>query len=107
MKNTLLKIFGVCIALVLMAKISHWFLKYDEKTVNIINLAMCCLIGTYYVIVGFALNETRFKLLFVCCGLYLIVMNFLNEMSIISIIGVVCMLAPMLVGKYAKAFKEA
>lgn len=107
MKNTLLKIFGVCVALVLIAKMSHWIFKYDEKTVHIINLAMFSLIGIYYVIVSLTLDETRFKLLFVCCGLYLIVMNFLDEMTILSIIGIICILAPMLVGKYAKAFKEA
>ena len=84
--------------IVLTVKISDWFLAYDDGTDEIINTVMFSLIGLYYLIMGFQLKNI-WKFVFAGCGVYLILMNFLPENPYITVIGIICMLIPMIVAK--------
>ncbi len=66
---------------------------------------MFSLIGVAYVVVGFAWNNKFTKIIFITCGLFLIAMNFIEKNTILTIIGIICMLTPMLIGRFYKEKK--
>jgi len=105
MKKNLFSILPILIAFVLVAKISGWFINYSEQTNNLINSLMFTIIGVYYVINGLLLNQLKIKITLLISGLFLIGMNFITQNYIVSIIGIVCIIVPMLIAKYSKEFK--
>lgn len=106
MKKTAIIVFRVLIGLVLIGKISNWFLDYSDETNKILNTAMFCLIGIAYIFVGITWDKKWMKLVFIVCGLYLIVMNFLEPHVMLSIIGILCTLIPILIARFLPAEKE-
>jgi hypothetical protein len=100
MKKTLLLIFRVLIGIILIGKVSNWFFNYSDETNRIINAAMFTLIGIAYLVGGFIWNKKLINLIFVICGLYLIGMNFITDFSFKSIIGIICILTPMLIVRF-------
>ena len=106
MKNILFTSFRVLLILVLIAKILNWFLKFSEETNQVLNAAMFCLIGVAYIYMGFVWDKKLVKLLIVFCGIFLILMNFVPERTWITIVGIVCILVPMIIARFQKKEKE-
>ena len=100
LKNNTLKIYRILIGIVLIGKISNWFLNYSDETNKILSAAMFCLIGIAYLAFSWAFDKTILKLILAICGIYLIIMNFIPDFSCNSIIGIVCILTPMIIGKF-------
>ena len=100
LKNNSIQIFRILLGIVLVGKMSNWFLNYSDETNKILSIAMFCLIGIAYLVFAWAFNKIILKLIFLGCGLYLIIMNFLPDFSWSSIIGIVCILTPMIIGRF-------
>uniref|UniRef100_UPI00404796C4 hypothetical protein n=1 Tax=Flavobacterium sp. TaxID=239 RepID=UPI00404796C4 len=97
MKNILHKIFLILIGIVLIGKISNWFLNYSDETNQILNVGMFTLIGIAYLVGGFVWDKKLINIIFLVCGIYLIAMNFIGDFGLKSIIGIICILTPMLI----------
>jgi hypothetical protein len=100
MKKTLLKIFRVLIGVILIGKISNWFLNYSDETNHILNVGMFTLIGIAYLVGGFIWDRKLINIIFLISGLYLITMNFVNDFGLKHEIGIVCILIPMLIVRF-------
>ena len=100
LKNNTLKIYGILIGIVLVGKISNWFLNYSDETNKILNTAMFCLIGIAYMVFSWTFDKIILKLALAICGTYLIAMNFIPDFSWNSIIGIICIVTPMIIGKF-------
>lgn len=101
MKKILHKIFLILIGIVLIGKISNWFLNYSDETNQILNAGMFTLIGIAYLVGGFVWNKKLINIIFLVCGIYLIAMNFIGDFGLKSIIGIVCILTPMLIARFS------
>ena len=99
-KNNSIQIYRILIGIVLIGKISNWFLNYSDETNKLLNTVMFCLIGIAYLTFSWALDKAILKLIFVICGLYLIVMNFIPDFGWNSRIGITCILTPLVIGKF-------
>ena len=99
-KNNTFKIYSILIGIILVGKISNWFLNYSDETNKILNTAMFCLIGVAYLAFSWAFDKLLLKIIFAICGIYLILMNFIPNFSWNSIIGIICILTPMIIGKF-------
>lgn len=105
MKKNLFSVLAILIAVILVAKISGWFLNYSEQTNRIINTLMFTIIGFYYIVNGLLLNLLKIKFTLLISGLFLIAMNFIPQNYKVSIIGIVCIIVPMLLVRYSKELK--
>lgn len=101
MKKILFVIFKVLIVIILIGKISNWFLNYSDKTNEILNASMFILIGIAYFVGGFIWEKKLMNIIFLTCGIYLIVMNFFGDFALKSIIGIVCILTPLLIVRFS------
>ena len=102
MKKILFTIFQILITIVFIGKISNWFLNYSDETNQILNVAMFTLIGIAYMYTGFIWDKKLIKTILIVCGLYLIVANFISDFYLKSIIGIVCILVPMLIIRFSQ-----
>ncbi len=102
MKNAIFIVFKTLIALVLVGKVLNWFLDFSYGTNQLLNAAMFSLIGIAYLVVGFAWDSKLTKVVFITCGLFLIAMNFFEKNTILTIVGIICILTPMLIGRFYK-----
>ena len=100
MKKISLKIFFILIGIVLIGKISNWFLNYSDETNEILNTTMFCFIGISYLAFSWTFEKTVMKFVFAICGIYVILMNFIPDFSWNKIIGSVCILIPMIIGRF-------
>ena len=107
MKKILITIFQILVAIVLIGKISNWFLDYSQETNETINTAMYILIGISYLYVGFLWKKTITKFIFLICGLYLIGVNFMGEFALKSILGIFSMLTPIIIERFSKREEES
>ena len=101
MKKTLFTIFRILIGIILVGKISNWFLNYSDETNHILNAGMFTLIGIAYLVGGFIWDKKLTNIIFLICGIYLIAMNFIDDFGLKSIIGIVCILTPMLIARFS------
>lgn len=101
MKKILFTIFRVLIGIILIGKISNWFLNYSDETNQILNAGMFTLIGIGYLVGGFNWDKKLINIIFILCGIYLIAMNFIGDFGLKSIIGIVCILTPMLIARFS------
>lgn len=101
MKKILNIIFLILIGIVLIGKISNWFLNYSDETNQILNAGMFTLIGIAYLVGGFVWDKKLINIIFMVCGIYLIAMNFISDFGLKSIIGIVCILTPMLIARFS------
>lgn len=85
------------IIVILTAKVSNWFFDFSEPTNDIINTTMFCLIGVAYLYWSINQSNQVYKVFVSACGVYIIVMNFIERSSLMTIIGIVCVLAPMII----------
>ncbi|MDZ7755992.1 hypothetical protein [Rhodohalobacter sp.] len=100
LKNNAIRIFKILLVVVIAANISDWFFNYSSEINHILNTAMFSLIGIAYLTFSWAFDKTVLKIIFALCGIYLIAMNFLSDYDWISIVGIVCLLVPMIIGKF-------
>jgi len=67
---------------------------------------MFSVIGIAYLIFAFAYENRIKRSILLICGTYLIVGNFLPEKSYLSLIGIVAVVVPMLIGRFSKETKQ-
>lgn len=106
MKKNVIFILGIFAIIIFLAKISGLFINYSEKTNNIINSLMFTVIGIYYLIFGIVLTELKLKIALIISGIFLIFMNFLPNNIVLNIIGIACIVIPMILAKYSKEVKQ-
>lgn len=99
LNNYYILIFRVLLGLTLFFKISNWFIAYSAETNNIINITMFCLIGIAFLAFSWAVNKIIIKLTLLICGIFLIAMNFIPDFETKSIIGITCLLLPLILAK--------
>lgn len=75
-------------------------MNYSDETNQILNAGMFTLIGIAYLVGGFVWNKIPINIIFIVCGIYLISMNFIDNFGVKSIIGIVCILTPMLIARF-------
>ncbi|MCJ8497127.1 sodium/glutamate symporter [Chryseobacterium salipaludis] len=102
MKKNLHKLFLILIGIVLIGKLSSWFLNYNDETNHILNIGMFTLIGIAYLVGGFVWGKKPVNIIFLTCGTYLIIMNFIGDFGLKPIIGIVCILTPMLIARFSR-----
>ena len=102
MKNNLFSILRYSTIAILLIKISGLFIDFSEKNQTIINSLMYIAIGFNYLLFGIALPELKFKITLLISGTFLIWMNFLPNNNVLSIIGIACIIMPMIFAKYSK-----
>ena len=101
MNKILHKIFLILIGIVLVGKMSNWFLNYSDETNQILNTGMFTLIGFKYLVGGFIWDKKLKTVIFIVCGVYLIGMNFIGDFGLKSIIGIIAILLPMLIARFS------
>lgn len=106
MKNKLFKLFQILVIMIFIGKTLNWFLKFDTGTNQILNTAMFCLIGIAYLVMGYVWDKKILKVLITACGIFLIVMNFVPGRTWLSILGIVCILVPMIIARFQKKENE-
>ncbi|WP_439474608.1 hypothetical protein [Algoriphagus formosus] len=105
--NSLLdKLFFFLIAIVLIAKVMNWFLNFSSEINTMISATMFSLIGIAYVYAGLLWYKKLIQTIFILCGIFLIGMNFLNETTWISIMAIICLLTPMIIGRISSKDKN-
>ncbi len=100
LKQNSIKIYNILVGIVFIGKISNWFLNYSDETNKILNTTMFCLIGISYLAFSWAFDKIVLKFVFAICGIYVILMNFIPDYSWDSIIGIICILTPMIIGRF-------
>ena len=88
--------FTVLLAIVVIAQISSRIVDYNEETNELLDIALFSLIGIPYLGYSWVSKRKVLKLIFLTCGIYLIVMNFLSE-SIYEWIAIICVVTPLLI----------
>ncbi len=106
MKNTTYTIFRISICLVLFAKILNWILHFNDETNRILNMIMFIIIGIAYLVLGYMWDSKLTKIIITTCGLFLITMNFLGNNILLDILGIICILIPMLIALYSTKSKD-
>lgn len=106
MRKVLYNILFILLLLVVIGKISNWFLDYGDKTNEILNSAMFILLGIVILAFSFRFKDNIKRIVFVVSGIYLIVMNFIPYFKLRSIIGIVCVLVPLLILRFSRVKKE-
>lgn len=102
MQKTLFRIFTIIAAAIFIAKISAWFADYSDSTKNFINAAMFVVIGAYIFTTGIFLDKLSNKILFMLCGIFLMVFKFFPENAFLSIAAILSILIPVIIGKNMK-----
>ena len=100
MKNKFNKTFAILFGIILIGKVSNWFLNFSEETNLILNTGMYTLIGIAYIVDGFIRDKKLRKVILIVCGTYLIGMNFIGDFDIKSIIGTICLIIPFVIGLF-------
>lgn len=90
------------LGVVLAGKILNWLLHFNDTTNFILNTSMFSLIGIAYIVVGAIWDKRAGKVILIFCGLFLITYNFLPENIVFQIVGIACILVPMLIARFSK-----
>lgn len=101
-KNKLLLVFRVLIVIVLACEILNWFLNFGDTTNYILNATMFSLIGIAFIVAGIHWDNKVIKLIMVLCGFFLLICNFLPENIAFEIIGIACIIVPMVISRFSK-----
>lgn len=102
MKKTLFTLFKILIALVLFGKVLGFILNFNTEIKDILNIAMFSLIGIAYIVMGFVWDNKLYKIIFITCGIFLIIMNVFKNIVVLDIMAIVCILTPMLLTYFNK-----
>ncbi|GGG97693.1 hypothetical protein GCM10011416_14670 [Polaribacter pacificus] len=106
MKRKLFILFRVLLVLILIGKVSNWFLNYSDETNQFLSTSMFTCIGFSYLAGGFIWDNRLTNIIFICCGLYLIIMNFVPDFYSKPIIGIVCILTPLIIARFTPEESE-
>ncbi len=106
MKNLAFILFKVALFSVLIGKVLNWFLNFSDQVNQILNTSMFCLLGIGYFIAGLAWTNKWLKGIFIACGIYLVVMNLIEKNTFLTVIGIACILSPMLIARFSPDEKE-
>lgn len=101
MKKVIRIIYLVLLAAVLIGKISGLFLHYSDETNKILDTIMFSMIGFFYLVTSWAFDKKIIKITLAVCGIYLIVMNFIPDFNVKSIIGIICIITPLIIGRFS------
>lgn len=107
MKTKLKQIMLIIGILLIIAKISEYFIAYNHSTLETFTHIMFMVIGGFYFVVGFYLKKTFLKMVFFISGLYLLIMNFLPESTVVTLIGIVLLLVSISLMRYSPEVKES
>jgi TctA family transporter len=100
MKTQLMRlIFYLPFATIILAKILNWIIGFNDSTNDLINKAMFIFIGVSYLIFGYALDQLRYRLITMVCGLILITMNFFPKNDYTNALAISSMLVAILIGR--------
>ncbi len=58
---------------------------------------MFCLLGTLYIINGFSAEKKEHKIIYIICGLSIIVISFVSRTFLTNILSVIAILTPIIV----------
>lgn len=106
MKSILIRVFYILLIAVLGAKLLDIFLDFDPEVNRWITTAMFCLLGIGYLRYAFLETKRVFQILFALCGLYLIAMNFIERNDVLTAIGVICLLIPLIFRRINRKKKQ-
>jgi hypothetical protein len=101
MKKVVFTIFQIAIAIILIGKIANWFLDFSDETKRILNMVMFTLIGIAYIVFGYVFDSRLTKTIFIACGAYLILMNYIPSHVIFTILVTICILTPVLIARFS------
>lgn len=106
MKKNPFKVISLLATLILIAIVANWFLHFSAQVNNLIKVSMFIVIGIAFMIYSYALSNKLNKSIVFLCGVYLIVMNFLPDNEVFSIISIICLVVPMLIGRFSREMRE-
>lgn len=106
MKKTLHLVFTILIFAVLLGRMLGWVLHLNEEADKILNMGMFTLIGIAYLVMGFVWDNKLLQFIILICGVFLIGMNFLENNTILNIMGIVCILTPMIIARFDKKVEQ-
>ena len=101
MKKTLYTIFTGLIFVILIGRMLGWVLHFSEAVNNVLNIVMFSLIGITYIVMAVVWDNRLVKILMFICGVFMIAINFFESNSTLNIIGIACMLTPMLIARFS------
>ena len=90
----------IACATIILAKVLNWVIGFNESTHDLINKAMFILIGVSYLIFGYALDQLRYRLITMVCGIFLISMNFLPKNNYMIAAAIISILATILIRRF-------
>jgi len=93
-------LYQIGISIVILGNILNWFIDFPSAFKYWLNTAMFCLIGIGYITVGLSLSKNYIKAIFLGCGCYLILMNVIDRSTALTLLGIFCILAPLLLGRF-------
>jgi len=101
MKKPLMRLlFMLPFATIIIAKILNWVIGFNDSTNELINQSMFIFIGVSYLIFGYALDQLKYRLITMVCGIFLISMNFLPKNNYMIGLVVMSIVLPWLIGKF-------
>ena len=107
MKKQIINAVYILAILILAAKISNWFIHFNTDISQAINMAMFCFIGIAYLFFAATLPSIKSKIGVALCGLFLISMNLIPQSTATEIVGIVCIIIPMVIKRFSKEAKTA
>ncbi|MFY8006723.1 MAG: hypothetical protein ACOVOY_05750 [Sediminibacterium sp.] len=90
----------IACATIILAKVLNWVIGFNESTHDLINKAMFILIGVSYLIFGYALDQMRYRLITILCGIFLISLNFLPKNNYMIAAAIISILATILIRRF-------
>lgn len=101
MKKILFKIVLGLIVLTLLAVVFSRVFNYSDEVKQMINTVMFSLVGVGYLLISSNMKKEINKSVFVVCGAYLIIMNFIELNTMFKVIGMLSIALPLLVSKFS------
>lgn len=96
----------ILLMLILLGKMSNWVFNYSKEVNEILTTIMFCAIGISYLFGAFAYSNRWYRVVFALCGIYLISMNFVERTIVLTIIGITCLVTPMILARFDKSDPE-
>jgi predicted Na+-dependent transporter len=101
LKKNVILIIPILLGIVLIGKISNWFLDFSDETNQFLNTAMFSLIGVAYLTFAWAFDKILSKIIFLLCGIYVITMNFIPDFGWWkTILGIICLVTPLIIRRF-------
>lgn len=102
MLKSVFTIFRILIIATLIAQISTWFIDYPMNVKEGINMTMFILIGIFYIGMGILWDGWIWKLIMIACGAFLIAIQFIAQNDVLTILGIICVIVPLVLARVTK-----